>query len=250
MSRSPLAYPLNRSADLDSGGAADLQTDIMRFMAILSLCLVAIFALVQSLPMTPADPVEESATVATPVATPSAKPIEESQTVEEPLSVEQTPVVEAEPVAVPQTPPERIPAPASTPAMPAAPAQAVAESAPQTAGFSLRFESDIALMRLVANKTIGVYAIEGQRARRMSVADSRISFWDASTPKSFHEMDASTVPDPVLSALSRSGSVAAANTWGVTLPGKLSQQLADIMSRHTGGALIINIDGSIRREAS
>ena len=35
MTRSPLAYPLNRSADMDVGGAADLQTDIMRFMAIL-----------------------------------------------------------------------------------------------------------------------------------------------------------------------------------------------------------------------
>ena len=58
MMRSPLAYPLNRSADMDGGGAADLQTDIMRFMAILSLCLVAIFALVQSIPMTPAPPVE------------------------------------------------------------------------------------------------------------------------------------------------------------------------------------------------
>ena len=45
MSRSPLAYPLIRGVDGDWGGAADLQTDVMRFMAILSLCLVAIFAL-------------------------------------------------------------------------------------------------------------------------------------------------------------------------------------------------------------
>jgi len=51
--RSPLAYPLNRGADMDVGGAADLQTDVMRFMAILSLCLVAIFALVQSMPVAP-----------------------------------------------------------------------------------------------------------------------------------------------------------------------------------------------------
>ena len=58
MTRSPLAYPLNRSADMDAGGAADLQTDIMRFMAILSLCLVAIFALVQSIPLQPAEPMD------------------------------------------------------------------------------------------------------------------------------------------------------------------------------------------------
>ena len=40
VSRSPLFYPLNRGMDADAGGAADLQTDVMRFMAILSLCLV------------------------------------------------------------------------------------------------------------------------------------------------------------------------------------------------------------------
>ena len=56
MSRSPLAYPLVRSVDADSGGAADLQTDVMRFMAILALCLVAIFALVQSIPLAPEPP--------------------------------------------------------------------------------------------------------------------------------------------------------------------------------------------------
>ena len=56
MTRSPLSYPLNRGMDMDAGGAADLQTDVMRFMAILSLCLVAIFALVQSIPLAPSPP--------------------------------------------------------------------------------------------------------------------------------------------------------------------------------------------------
>ena len=79
MMRSPLAYPLNRGADMDAGGAADLQTDVMRFMAILSLCLVAIFALVQSMPMSPpADPVPEPQTVTpTPVPATSADPVTE-----------------------------------------------------------------------------------------------------------------------------------------------------------------------------
>src|SRR5210317_40208 len=81
MTRSPLAYPLNRSADLDAGGAADLQTDIMRFMAILSLCLVAIFALVQSIPLTPIESVrvEDGPVVPTPepivVAVPESDPV-------------------------------------------------------------------------------------------------------------------------------------------------------------------------------
>ena len=53
MTRSPLFYPLNRGMDAEAGGIADLQTDVMRFIAILALCLVAIFALVQSLPLMP-----------------------------------------------------------------------------------------------------------------------------------------------------------------------------------------------------
>ena len=53
MSRSPLFYPLNRGMDAEAGGIADLQTDVMRFIAILCLCLVAIFALVQSIPLMP-----------------------------------------------------------------------------------------------------------------------------------------------------------------------------------------------------
>ncbi len=43
MTRSPLFYPLSRGMDSEAGGVADLQTDVMRFMAILALCLVAIF---------------------------------------------------------------------------------------------------------------------------------------------------------------------------------------------------------------
>lgn len=41
--------PLTRPSDQDSG--TDLQADVMRFMAILAFCLLAVFALVQSVPM-------------------------------------------------------------------------------------------------------------------------------------------------------------------------------------------------------
>ena len=65
MTRSPLFYPMHRG-DTDAGGAADLQTDIMRFMAILALCLVAIFALVQSIPLVPEPQTQPQAAAAPP----------------------------------------------------------------------------------------------------------------------------------------------------------------------------------------
>jgi len=237
MTRSPLAYPLNRGADMDVGGAADLQTDVMRFMAILSLCLVAIFALVQSMPVAPpAPPVTESVPETTP------ENIVVPQVVETPKLVTLT---RPKWVAKPR------PTPSATPPTPvieaAAPPIAPAE---EPEGFTLRFESDSALTRLVAASQVGVYAIDGEHARRMTVSKSRISFWDASLPNSFHEMDASTVPSPVVDALSRTGVDAGSISWGVTLPGKLKAQLDGLMQKHRGGSLVIETNGNIRLETS
>ncbi len=230
MSRSPLFYPMHRG-DTDAGGAADLQTDIMRFMAILALCLVAIFALVQSIPLVPEAPPQSPAPAAPP---PMAKAVE----------------------PVPEMPPQvqaSVPEPAAEPVQ-AAPDKAVPlarpPKTPPVEGFTLRFESDLALTRLVAAGKVGLYAITDGRARRMTVRDSRISFWDASAPNRYHEMEAGTVPRPVIDALARSGVNTAGVGWGVTLPGKLREQLDTIVRGNSGGALVIGTDGELRLEAS
>ena len=84
----------------------------------------------------------------------------------------------------------------------------------------------------------------------MTVSESRISFWDASAPNSYHEMEAGTVPKPVIDALGRSGVNTAGVGWGVTLPGKLREQLDDIVRGNSGGALVISGNGELRLEAS
>ena len=259
--RSPLAYPLNRGADMDVGGAADLQTDVMRFMAILSLCLVAIFALVQSMPVSPPTvptPEAKTETVADPPpvsipeyeAEPELEAVPDPQVVETPQLVTLTRpkwVPKYEPEAAPSQPVEAAPeAEAATPTTPASPVA----TAEEQEGFTLRFESDAALTRLVAASQVGVYAIDGEHARRMTVSESRISFWDASLPNSFHEMEASTVPLPVVDALARTGVDAGNISWGVTLPGKLKGQLDGLMQEHRGGSLVIGTNGNIRLEAS
>jgi hypothetical protein len=246
--RSPLAYPLNRGADMDVGGAADLQTDVMRFMAIISLCLVAIFALVQSMPVAPPVlpvPEAEVDVVAKPLPVP--EPVAEAKA--EPVPVPEPQIAET-PKTVTLTRPKWVPKhePRPTPAAPVAEALPVAP-AEEAEGFTLRFESDSALARLVAASQVGVYAISGERARRMTVSDSRISFWDASMPNSFHEMDSSTVPVPVVDALARTGVDAGSISWGVTLPGKLKGQLDGLMQEHRGGSLVIGTNGNIRLEA-
>ncbi len=270
MSRSPLAYPLTRGIDADAGGAADLQTDIMRFMAILALCLVAIFALVQSIPLAPTPVVSEATapapdepiqTVAAedpvtpmpaeppaPVAAPAPEP-EENIILTRPQWVSTFQPREPTEVVRPEPAPEPVAAaPLPAPVVEATPPPAPAPS--EQEGFTLRFESDLALTRLVASGQVGFYAIDSGRARRMSVSESRISFWDASTPASFHEMEASTVPQPVVDALVRAGADASGVDWGVTLPGRLSSQLQALMREHSGGALVIRGSGELELEDS
>ena len=243
-------YPFGRAFDMDGGGgAADLQTDVMRFMAILSLCLVAIFALVQSIPtQVPAPPQAEA----------EPKPPEPAPAVpvsKEPVVVEATaPVVFREPVEPAPAPEPEAPPVVATP-RPAAPPPKVEQppSPPEPAppepqeGFTLRFASDQALTALVAREDIGFYAIGPEGASRMQFDRGRVEFWQASLPKQYHEMHASTVPGSVRDALRRSGQPADV-VWAVTLPSRLSRDLDRFLANYTGGDLIIAANGTMRRE--
>ena len=285
MSRSPLFYPLNRGMDAEAGGAADLQTDVMRFIAILSLCLVAIFALVQSIPLMPVyvespppfEPLPPEPTppesIKTEVASAvAAEPKTATEKSPEPVIVEQTPPpqTEAKPLVITRPAPQRVPlrraAPPvieeSLPPPPPTPLESMAtESAtpapqsvesipePTSPGFTLRFETDLALTRLVARNDVGLYAITPEKSVRMNVNRGALSFWAASVPNEFHEMDETTVPVDVLNALQRAGSVRVGDVrWGVTLPSNMRQQLDQYLLEQQGGSLVIGGDGSLRLE--
>jgi len=257
MSRSPLSYPLNRAADTDVGGAADLQTDVMRFMAILSLCLVAIFALVQSIPLAPVEPqpqterVEDGSAATEPESVGGGLPATEHEPVGASLPATgpaDDVIVLTRPKWVPKfqpAQPEQAPETAAAVASPPLPPPPV----PEKEGFVLRFASDVALTRAVASQHVGFYAIHDGRAQRMTVSESRISFWDASTPNTFHEMEATTVPKPVIDALARTGTTVGTVNWGVTLPGKMKAQLDNLMQEHRGGSLVIGAAGDIHWES-
>lgn len=231
MMRSPLFYPLNRGMDAEGGGVADLQTDVMRFMAILSLCLMAIFALVQSIPLAPVVHTTEIKIVELPVEQ-SAPP--------KPV------VTAAREIKLTRPQPQRLPPPAQAIASVEA---APVEADPLQQGFTLRFEDDITLNRLVARNEVGLYAIFPEKSFRMNVNRGQMTFWPASVPKQFHEMDASTVPDPVIEAFKRSnGSRVAGLQWGVTIPSRTARQLEQYLREASGGALIIDADGDLRLE--
>jgi len=243
MNRSPLFYPLNRGLDAEAGGVADLQTDVMRFMAILALCLVAIFALVQSIPLNsvPAEPAPPPAP-AIPVEVTKPEPAEPMVQEPAPDALDPVPVEEIiiEEIVVEETQIEE-----PTPAEPAA-AQSVST---ESEGFTLRFADDLALTRLVARNEVGLYAIAADKSLRMNVNRGAFSFWPASVPNEFHEMDKLTVPNDVRSAFQRVNAAQRDDVkWGVTLPSSMQQQLNTYLGEARGGSLIIDADGTLRLE--
>jgi len=250
MTRSPLFYPLNRGMDSDAGGAAELQTDVMRFMAIISLCLVAIFALVQSMPMMPtlppvtepvsAEPVNEQS-VAETEPVPEPVPVETRSAEPDPVKPVTVKPITVKPVPPPRAEPETIAEPAPTPK------QTPPARDPDVEGFTLRFENDTALTRLVASDAIGLYAIAPDKTQKMQSAYGRIGFTAASTPQQFHEMEKSTVPGSVLQAFRRTGSLPpSAVKWGVTLSSNMTRSLNRILGERKGGNLVIHADGTLK----
>ena len=197
----------------------------MRFMAILALCLVAIFALVQSIPLAPS--IVEPEPTPAPAPEPKPEPAPEPAPEPKPQPVEQPQAAQAKPQ----------------------PVETETAPAPVVEGFTLRFEDELALTRLVARDEVGLYAIQPDRSFRMSINRGEISFWPASTPNQFHEMDATTVPPAVREAfVRRDSSTAQTLRWGVTIPAATSRQLEQYLREADGGALIIDARGDLHLE--
>lgn len=253
MNRSPLFYALNRGADAEAGGAADLQTDVMRFMAIISLCLVAIFALVQSIPLAPvpqdAEQTESVPALKTPAPEPEPTPStitkpKPQPIIEEPKKIKLTRPTPARMVARNENVVLQRPKPAPEPKTEPTPVDKTQDAQQSPDGFTLRFESDAALTRLVARQVIGLYALTRDKSMRMNISGGEISFWPASVPVKYHEMDQSTVPDDVISKYQINNAPNGVK-WAVTLPADMSRELNSYLSSESSGALVIAGNGRI-----
>ncbi len=260
-----------------------LQSDVMRFMAILGLCLVAIFALVKSLPMSPAEPVPNRQSGPEPMAPlrsvsdsadASPAPERESQPRVAPESVpEETTSISRQPSTEPlramnimpvrpplqgeiskpkpetmADSPERAVAP--TPLPSPGPERAAAPA--EQKGLVLRFASDTALLALVARRQVAVYAWVRDTTWRLSAERGVLSFAPATAPTRFHNMTHDTVPSTIVKALEAAARMPQAGDviWGVTLPVETQRQLERLVKRHGSGALVIQADGRVRYQGA
>lgn len=208
-----------------------LQADVMRFVAILALCLVAIFALVQSLP----------------------------RELDEASSASQRHDDTAEPVASDRQPPVRpaavsvqAPAPVLTASQPVVTESAASAPEPlvdeqSDAGLVLRFTSDSALMTLVARGDVSVYTRSAGSTRRLTFDRGHLALTTADAPRRFHTMNPATIPAPVLATTGATveGS-SQQRSWLVTLPAHIEQQIDRLTRRHDSGTLAIDARGTVR----
>ena len=246
-------------ADLD---AETLQTDVMRFMAIMAFCLMAILALVRNVDSvpTPAPPVPERKEVARaappPVqvprverkveALPAPKPV-----LEPPPKIEEAPKVElAEPARPPPQPLAKLEPPPVMPAppRPSPPVAVPPPAAPKAEGLMLRFASDMDFLKLVSNRTIEVYAYDAGTAFKLSPG---FAFETSARPPQVHELLNETIPSLVRKALSRTvGGEVGALLWGVHLPPNIESNIEKHLAQQRTGVLLIDRYGTVRHESS
>jgi len=240
-----------------------LQADVMRFMAIIAFCLIAILALVKE--VEPPIPAAEQQPKTPPA--PSAEPSLAKDTVKTkqltPPPAWQAPIRKPTAAAVQTAPTEK-----ATPEQPrlavsavtlAEPAQADAaqteSSSPEQSetaeeGLSLRFASPGDFLRLIARGDIKVYAFNNLG----DVLGLNLSyeFLSAHTPGKVYELLPQTIPSLIVDSLVRSRRERGDDdsfTWGITLPQAIEAKIAVYLASAESGQLVIDRYGEVHHVA-
>lgn len=258
------ARAVNTSLDTDS-----LQADVMRFMAIIAFCLIAILALVRNIdapavatpplaPLLPAPVAPVPAVAASTVPAVADLELElESESESEALL---EPMLEPVPTQMPPVVPRSLPLPTPTivtaepPANPAV--QPAAESAPvgaDEAGLSLRFATEQDFLRLIARRDVQVYLFKPGAVQQLG---SNYRFQPAAAPGELFEMLPSTIPELVRNSAAQAVGAMADYRFGVKFPARIERRIASLVDSVDSGELLIDrfgqvtyaADGAERRE--
>lgn len=242
---------LARDPSAAGGGDAELQTDVMRFFAILAICVIALTSLVETVdretanPPQPASAPEQSPPAAprpeprnteaersVPSASPNDSPASSGESRKDRARTEPVPAAESAPRRDP--PLERAPESAENTALPPS------AGGP---GPSLRFASPEALLRLVSSGQVRVFAAVSGRGYRLARDGRR--FVPESLPPALYLMAPDTIPEGLSRALSRDAGGLADATWGVTLSEPIRRRLSRAVDAGADGLLLIDAAGRI-----
>ena len=260
---------IERAPGLDDEG---LQADVMRFMAIIAFCLVAIMALARNASpletVASADDRADAMAVASPPAAGPAAP--ELPSARKPEPEPENPAAEARvprsddargaavplaaaPAAQAGVEPRRA-APEPAAPQPAAPEPVVraAETEPTEPaeptdptepGLSLRFASERDFLRLVRREAIDVYAWRDGEVLALAAGGR---FAPAPAPGRIHELLPGTIPAPITRALADAAAGADGFSWGVRLPGRIERRIRARLDAGASGVLVIDRFGEVR----
>jgi hypothetical protein len=238
-----LRHQVHYASDNDS-----LQTDVMRFMAIIAFCLMAVLAVVRNVepPESPATQdamplhatVESEQITSPPPAPGIAQPPIRLESLERPQRIDEV-------LAREQEQPE--PQLAAEDNFQSAP-QPESQRAPQAEqGLSLRFATDRDFLRLVTKGEIHVYAYKAQTVLGL---DRNFDFLSAEPPGHVYELLPETIPSRIFAALGRATSQSNSYTWGIRMPTKLEGKIRRFVERGVHGELVIDRYGEVHHVPS
>jgi len=236
-----------------AGGDTDaLQTDVMRFMSIIGLCLMAIFALVQGLPVQEqGKPPSQAAGIRQEIRA-QQQQLQELQVELHALQSSRDRTQQL--LTVAQQHREQLAGQTQQAVKPViekqSPPVPAAKPDPARQGLILRFASAAALDRLVTAGSVTLYGMADQQAWRLSMDAGRPAAAQTAFPGWFHEMSALTVPAHYIHSLEKAADGPGQSTvvWGVQLPAATRTAIASLTREQQGGALVIRGDGRVTLE--
>ncbi len=232
--------PVNHAADGDG-----LQTDVMRFMAIIAFCLIAVLALVKN--AEPAVDPRPAPSVQQPVgmaqASELAAPEVEPRAAVRPARPQPVPPVAT---GTPQERPaevedvEDVEDVEKVPGEPAAPH-----------GLALRFASDRDFLRLIETGRVRVFAFQPDDPGGTALGLGRnLEFFASPPPGRVYELQADTIPSRVTASLARAAGNPGGFSWGVRLPVELEASIRSWIDQDVVGELIIDRYAQVRHVGS
>ena len=211
-------HGIRQTRGMAKDDAEALQTDVMRFLAIICMCLMIVFSLVPSIPVNQA----------------AGRPkILTGVTLERELPVRE---VKAHRMGktIPELEQKR-------------PLCAVADA--EQRGFTLGFDSNEVLLQLLKKGTqVEFYIVSGTRSWKLTVEKSgSVAFSPFPSPVRIYQMDHHTVPQKILSAGRRVVAAfgSASVIYGVALSTDIAHRIDRLMQEKKGGDLVITSENKV-----
>ncbi len=247
-----------------------LQADVMRFMAIIAFCLIAILALVRNVEAPEvAQPQNTKPLPATvpiprwqePIEKPEPKITHREVQRVVPAPLPEPAAVVTQSLQIPATEPDPVsePVAVSDPVAVSAPVESVPEEQPdapavpplnsqnvEDEGLTLRFASDGDFLRLIAKGAILVYAYNESGVFALQ---PDYQFLPSAAPGQVYQLMEQTVPTLILNAFERTQSDAAPFTWAIAIPPAIRNQIENHMASVRSGQLVINRYGEVHHVA-